>query len=298
MAETNRHGLPRDIPDPIKRQIRQRCGFGCVVCGNAICQYHHVDPAYVDAQNHAPDKIVLLCTGCHGRVNSRLLSNETVRMAANHPKCLENSFSHFSIDMGYERLRIMVGSNTVINVRSFILLGDEKFLQMEPPEQPGAPIQLTATFYDFFGHELASIIRNEWRGNSSNWDVETVGPRITIRRRQGDIALVICASPPDGIIIERLNMFHKGLEFSVRSDGSFFIGGPINTSGNRNSFTFGGNHIENCTAGFILPAVDNPWWTTYPSAIVEQCWSHNYWDGRNPFAFTGLPKAFKRRHHS
>lgn len=29
----NKQGISRDIPDPIKRDVRQRCGFGCVICG-------------------------------------------------------------------------------------------------------------------------------------------------------------------------------------------------------------------------------------------------------------------------
>ena len=33
---TNKHGLSRDIPRAVKTVVRRRCGFGCVICGNAI----------------------------------------------------------------------------------------------------------------------------------------------------------------------------------------------------------------------------------------------------------------------
>lgn len=64
---TNIHGLARDIPENVRRQVRQECGFGCVICGLAIIQYHHIDPEFVDAEIHDPKKIVLLCGSCHQR---------------------------------------------------------------------------------------------------------------------------------------------------------------------------------------------------------------------------------------
>ena len=32
----------RDIPDRIKRQLRQEAGFGCCKCGFPIYDYHHI----------------------------------------------------------------------------------------------------------------------------------------------------------------------------------------------------------------------------------------------------------------
>lgn len=33
MTENNKYGLTRDIPEDVKRKVRKRCGFGCVICG-------------------------------------------------------------------------------------------------------------------------------------------------------------------------------------------------------------------------------------------------------------------------
>lgn len=48
----NKHGLSRTIPEPVKREVRQACGFGCVFCGHALVEYEHVDPLFADARLH------------------------------------------------------------------------------------------------------------------------------------------------------------------------------------------------------------------------------------------------------
>ncbi len=30
------------IPLPIQREVRQRCGFGCVICGLPLYDYDHI----------------------------------------------------------------------------------------------------------------------------------------------------------------------------------------------------------------------------------------------------------------
>jgi hypothetical protein len=50
----------------MKREIRQRCGFGCVLCGIRIYQYDHIID-YAQVQEHTADNITLLCDGRRGR---------------------------------------------------------------------------------------------------------------------------------------------------------------------------------------------------------------------------------------
>ena len=70
----NRFGLSRDIPDKKKRAIRQACGFGCIVCGCMLFEYAHSDPPFEDAKTHDPEKIKLLCKGCHGKFDKGLIA--------------------------------------------------------------------------------------------------------------------------------------------------------------------------------------------------------------------------------
>ena len=223
LVQLNRYGLKRDIPDSIKRVVRQRCGFGCVVCGKAIYQYHHTNPSFADATEHDAAKIVLLCSECHGRVTSGLLSNRTVDKSALSPKCLEKGFSYFPLDINDEsdgefQVRVVLGTTTFINVRSIIKLNNKPLFSILPPETLGSPARLSASFYDISGSEIARIIENEWQSSSANWDVEIVGPKITIRQKLGDICLIIKNDPPKGLTVEKLNMFYQGFKVVADSD--------------------------------------------------------------------------------
>ena len=71
-SDRNKHGLTRDIPNDVKRKVRQRDGFGCVICGSAFYTYEHFDPEFVEAENHDPHGICLLCGTCHRRKTSGL----------------------------------------------------------------------------------------------------------------------------------------------------------------------------------------------------------------------------------
>ena len=54
MGTINRHGLRRDIPEPIARII---CGFGCAICGGALVIAYRFDPPFVDARHVRPGEL-------------------------------------------------------------------------------------------------------------------------------------------------------------------------------------------------------------------------------------------------
>ena len=87
----NDHELSREIPSEIKREVRKRCGFGCVVCGSAIYEYEHFDPEFKDAKEHIADGIALLCPTDHRRKEKKLLSREKYLEAIANPKAFETN---------------------------------------------------------------------------------------------------------------------------------------------------------------------------------------------------------------
>ena len=210
----NKHGLNDTISSPIKRAVRQRCGFGCVNCGNAAYQYEHVDPTFSEATEHNPDHIVLLCGGCHDRVTRKILSKETIKLRSKNPFCKQKGFSFGPFDLGFIKPTIKIGTVTCQSVKSLINIDGESIFSIQEPECEGAPFRINAFLTNQDGNEILKIVDNEWFTTTDNWDVEVVGQRITIRKEIGDISLVIRTEPPHSLIIERLEMEHRGVKIS------------------------------------------------------------------------------------
>ncbi len=74
----------RDIDEPTKRAIRQKCGFGCVICGMPIYDYDHIEQHAI-VQEHDPANIVLLCPAHHAEKTRGRMDTEVVRKAAVTP---------------------------------------------------------------------------------------------------------------------------------------------------------------------------------------------------------------------
>lgn len=214
MSKINRHGLSDYIPEPIAREIRQRCGFGCVICGKALYQYEHVDPTFEDAKRHDANCIVLLCGGCHDSVTRGFLSKDTVKAKALHPKCLEDGFSFGPFDIGTGSVEILLGTILARNAQTLIRICGENIFSVAPPPKPGQPFMINAFFSDKNGSPILSIVENEWRPSTDNWDVEVVGGRITIRNAPRDLALVLRSEPPHRLVVERMAMEHKGIRIT------------------------------------------------------------------------------------
>ncbi|MFM9799114.1 SEC-C metal-binding domain-containing protein [Aeromonas dhakensis] len=214
----NKYGLTDTIADPVKREVRQRCGFGCVNCGNAVYQYEHVEPTFSEAIEHNPEHIVLLCGGCHDRVSRGILSKDTIKLRSKNPICKQKGFSFGPFDLGLVEPTIKIGTLTCKNVESLIQIDGDSIFSIKKPECKGAPFRINAFLADRDGIEIFKILDNEWITSTSNWDVEVVGPRITIRKNLGDITLILRSEAPHSLIVERLEMVHRGVKINCREN--------------------------------------------------------------------------------
>src|SRR5262249_39317629 len=111
VSQRNKHGLSRYIPKAIKKQVRRRCGFGCVICANAIITYEHIEPPFAEAREHDPDRITLLC-GAHQVASFKgLLSKETIWAADKRPICKTTQAPKHIFDLGGKKPRLLLGGN-------------------------------------------------------------------------------------------------------------------------------------------------------------------------------------------
>ncbi|EOX0155602.1 MULTISPECIES: hypothetical protein [Klebsiella pneumoniae complex] len=213
MTNTNIHGLSRTIPADVKREIRQRCGFGCVICGVGFYDYEHFAPDFVDAKEHNPEGMTLLCPRCNQNRARGRLSRETVAEANKNPVCIRNGHANEMFDFHSEPIEISFAGVTFYDCTHLIMVNGRPILSVTPPPKENSPVLLSGLFCDSLGREALIINENEWSVNIGTWDVECVGPRITIRTGPGKIALILRMNAPRGIIIERLDMLFEGVGF-------------------------------------------------------------------------------------
>jgi len=212
----NKFGLVRKIPSSIRRQVRQRDGFGCINCGSAFYQYDHFNPDYQFARSHEVEGIWLLCPGCHARKTSGHLSLETLLSKFSSPECKRSGFSWGPFDVSGQHPKIELGPALLSETETLFRINKQDLFSILKSEVLGGPFRINALFTDSRSQPVLRIVENEWQSSCDNWDVEVIGPRIIVRQGPGNIALAIRSEPPSKLVIERLHMHFGGFSIIVR----------------------------------------------------------------------------------
>lgn len=101
----------RNIPLPIQREVRQRCGFGCVICGLPLYEYEHMR-GWAKVKTHIADEITLLCDKHHKERTNGLLPIEAVTEANTKPHNLKKGISKpYDLHFSAREAEIILGSN-------------------------------------------------------------------------------------------------------------------------------------------------------------------------------------------
>lgn len=218
MTAINAHGLKRPIPEGVKRTVRRRCGFGCVFCGQAVIQYEHFNPDFVDAKVHDPDGITLLCAKHHDKVTRGQISKAAVAAANAAPHSKRNGFAVLDdlLFMAQSR-RVRLGP-CEIAARNIVRYKNKVILGFGEPEGSNAPLRLSMELRDEDGTPILSVINNEVLIGIDRFDVETVGTSLLVRSAFGVIILKMSLCSDRGIRIERLNMSYEGYRIIVDGD--------------------------------------------------------------------------------
>lgn len=232
MKKTNKFGLSRNIPAKVKREVRRRCKFGCVICRSGFYQYEHIDP-FENVSSHDPARICCLCGSCHDSVTRGQLSKAAVDTAykqiwqappANVPPPIG------PLDFHTGSANLLIGGLLYSPAVKSVLRYYETDLIKVEPGSGDSPGSISAVFFDDEGKEIFYLDKNEWIGDSSNWDIEVVGPRLTVRNPKGRVVLALRLDPPGNIVIERLDM-RFGNSHLLASESSYAAG--VYTEGNQ-----------------------------------------------------------------
>ncbi len=238
----NRFGLPRHIPDQIKRQVRQHCGFGCAICGVTITEYEHFSPDFVDADCHSADGIVLLCPNHHAMVTKAIIPKAEVAAAYANPAAKTNGFSSTNHPWfrGIPSLK-MGGGPLVSGTPIPIQVAGENIIHFEPPEEGSDVCQISAKVRDSSGLNFFEIFKNEWRVPGGEWDFKCIANRYIFNDQLGNPMLSLRMEPPNFIAIELLKTSVRGIPIHITED-NLLIG----------SNSFSGGVVSNCGIGLSI----------------------------------------------
>jgi hypothetical protein len=236
-----------DLPLPLMREVRRRCGFGCVVCGKPIYEYDHL-LGWANTQEHVANEITLLCIEHHGEKTRGFLTNDAVTAANEEPYNLREGVTK-PYDLRFEgtEYKIVLGNTVVsgddqgygticqvIRIDGYpvlgVILGDGHFL-------------LSITLFDECNRIVMQIVNNELVVNLLAWDVEIIGTRLILRSGLGKILLDIRFDLPNTLVIERGRFLRNGVELLVAPKWAAVL---------NNRMVFQRMQIHNCGSGLVL----------------------------------------------
>lgn len=188
------------IPDPVRRAVRQRCYFGCVVCGCPVFEYDHITP-YSEAGCHEESNLTLLCSMHHDAKTHKKMSEALVRHHNSNPYNNRAGYTSPYKIMPDRRISVMIGGSHFI--KSFPD-GNGAFscLAISAKSPTGSHIRSFATIHaedgwlslsmdltDKDGNTILQINQGEIISSSGVWDFHYEGATIKIRNRKGSILL-------------------------------------------------------------------------------------------------------------
>lgn len=243
----------RNIPLPIQREVRQRCGFGCVICGMPLYEYEHMEE-WALVRRHVADEITLLCDHHHREKTNGLLPKEVVRKANKDPFNLREGISkpyllHFSGDEAI----VEIGGNT------FSCKDQGYGTAMMPISVDGTPLigliladghfLLNLVIFNEYNAPVLHIKNNQLIFKPVAWDIQLVGTVLTVRENHRKILIEIEFCPPNKVIFKRGRFLRNGVEILVR---------PTNILITNNSTIIKGCSAMNCLGGLIIGYHEKP----------------------------------------
>lgn len=202
------------IPAELKRQVRQRCGFGCVICGSPIYDYDHIED-YASVREHSFENLVLLCPMCHRKKGTKgLITKEFVWASIKNV----NTRARTSPDeIPPQPYTLEIGSNIIKTFRgcAFSILG---FGILEIIFK-GMPL-INATIWDNKGEKAIEIKENNYTLCANTWDIEYVGATLTFRNGPREVFASITFDSEQKLIKLRGNIeLRNGLKIRIGDDG-------------------------------------------------------------------------------
>lgn len=245
------------IPEAIKREVRKRCYFGCVNCGNPIIEYHHIIP-WNEVRKHEAENLTILCSNCHKKVTNGLISNEEVKEWNDNPYNKLKTYSPGEM-LGYKlfgredinKLQIKIGNTQFKISPDDVNLSHYMMIPILIDRIPliaftviNGKLNLYLKLFDEENNVAVEIVNNEIITQLNFWDITFKGNTLKINRKNQDVFIEIEFKVPYTIHIKRGDMIYNQKGFRIHSS-------YLTTYQNK-SITLSNATIENFLVGIAM----------------------------------------------
>lgn len=212
----------RKIPLPIQREVRQKCGFGCIICGCPIYDYDHIEE-WAEVKEHKTENLILLCCKHHREKTNGLLTKEQVLKYAENPFNIKNDLSstylfrfegeNFMLKFG-ELEFVLEDVNPNDDFLIPFLINEKKLISFEIKN---GKLFFNLVLFDKQGNRILIIENNELIYKSNIWDIEFVGKNLKVRQGNRDILLDIDFNIPNCVQINQAYFKYEGVEIIIKN---------------------------------------------------------------------------------
>ncbi len=196
------------------RNIRTRCGFGCVICGIPLYEYDHMN-GWANTKEHREEDITLLCDSHHKQVTNKLLSRNAVRNANSNPYNLQKGISKpYFLNYAGGNLVTVLGGN-IFQTQVPLIIEDQPIIGYK---SDGETLLLYVRLFNEKGELILAIRENELVYSMDPWDIEFQTNQLTLRAGRGKFLIRMRFVVPNKLVIDRGTLRFKEHSVSIHDN--------------------------------------------------------------------------------
>lgn len=212
------------IPEEVKRSVRKRCGFGCVICGSPLYHYDHM-AEYAEVRCHEAENITLLCAQHHDmKTRGRLPTSDIV----------EHNKSPFNIERGITTPEKIIGFSKDIsgvkvrvgtNFFEYNFEGFDRFIvfsvdgvQLFHVSKCENEIFFNLLLFNEFNEPVLEVINNEMIHRSDIFDITYVGTKLVVKGTDNKIFIELKFDTDGTISVSKASLYCNGVKLILDGD--------------------------------------------------------------------------------
>ena len=218
------------IPLPMRRTVRQRCAFGCIICGHPLYDYHHMTP-YACVREHTEGNLTLLCDAHHREATSGLLTTAQIAKHDATPYNVVSGVSRpYALHFSGREPEVEIGGNKFSGGARHpdggvlfipISVDDHDIVSFRIDDD--GRLFLNISILDECNLPLLAIVENELVYRGDVWDIAFEGRKLALRQAPRDIFLEIEFAPPNGLRLLRGRLLCNGVEILIHTTRIFIV---------------------------------------------------------------------------